>query len=171
MGWDCLRHLRPLSVARLPPLCPLTWRRRRYSGGGGGGGGPLEFKQQSSSSSSVVLHDLEQLPPMMTSQQQSSTASAFLSSGGGGGGGGGGAGGGYGQHRFSDGGARAGGRGSGATPLPSLPGGNANASIIAIIFLSPNLRRRFISRRLQQASGKRLTLLCCWRRQRWLSMH
>jgi hypothetical protein len=63
---------------------------------------------------------------MMASQQQSSTASAFLSSEGGGGGG-------YGQHRFSDGGARAGGCGSGAAPLPSLPGGNANASIIAIL--------------------------------------
>ena len=97
-----------------------------FGGGfGGGGGGPLQFKRQSSSSSSVVLQDLEQLPPMMASQQQSSTASAFLSSEGGGGG--------YGQHRFSDGGARAGGRGSGATPLPSLPGGNANASIIAIL--------------------------------------
>ena len=102
------------------PATPLS------PGGGGGGGGPLQFKRQSSSSSSVVLQDLEQLPPMMASQQQSSTASAFLSSEGGGGGG-------YGQHRFSDGGARAGGRGSGATPLPSLPGGNANASIIAIL--------------------------------------
>ena len=24
VGWDCLRHLRPLSVACLPPLCPLA---------------------------------------------------------------------------------------------------------------------------------------------------
>ena len=34
--WDCLCHLRPLSVAPLPPL-------ELFSGGGGGGGGSVDL--------------------------------------------------------------------------------------------------------------------------------